>query len=123
MACRCLLSGLALGLIEAVSWMPMAVVRSAPVCTINGTVESCEARLVEDVLIVRRTDGSQIQTKRLGRCGEDRDAQGVTRRCNVRISLPDDFVYGLQLVQPQGVVTLTSPTLMIRIEGVSRDQD
>ena len=104
-------------------WMVPLLGRSAPVCTINGTVESCDARLVGDALTVTRADGSQIQSKRLGRCGEKRDADGLTRRCNVRISLPDDFVYGLQIVQPTDMVQLIAPILTIEVEGLSRSED
>lgn len=103
--------------------MVPVVGHSAPVCTINGRVESCVARLVGDALTVTRADGTQIQSKRLGRCAENREADGVMHRCNVRISLPNDFVYGLQLVQPQGVVKLIAPTLTVQVEGVARSED
>ncbi len=103
--------------------MTASPVRSEPLCRINGTVESCRAHLVGDALTVVRADGSTIQTKRLGRCGLDQQDDGVMQRCNVRITLPDDFVYGLQLIKPQGAVELMAPTLTIELEGVSRSAE
>lgn len=76
-------------------------VRLQPVCRINGSVESCKATLIGEALTVDRADGSIIRTKtkRLGRCGSDRGGDGETQRCTVRIDLPNDFVYGLQVVK------------------------
>ena len=94
--------------------------RSQPVCTIDGSVESCEATLIGTALTVVRADGSVIRTKRLGRCGSDQGSDGTTQRCTVRIEVPNDFVYGLQVLKPQGAIELIAPIFRIELDGVNR---
>ena len=92
--------------------------RSDQICTINQQQEPCRATLEQQALSLRRSDGSMISTRPLGRCPSAQPTNGREIRCNVRISLPDDFVYGLQVVHPDGHVDVTAPILTIRIDGL-----
>jgi len=92
--------------------------RSEQICTINQQQESCQAGLEQQVLSLRRSDGSMIRTRPLGRCPSAFPSNGREIRCNVRISLPDDFVYGLQVLHPDGHVEVTAPILTIRVDGL-----
>ena len=92
--------------------------RSEQICTINQQQESCQAELKQQVLSLRRSDGSMIRTRPLGRCTSAFPSYGREIRCNVRISLPSDFVYGLQVIHPSGDLEVIAPTLSIRINGL-----
>ena len=92
--------------------------RSDQICIINHQQESCQATFEQQILSLKRSDGSMIRTRPLGRCPSGLPSDGREIRCNVRISLPDDFVYGLQVLYPDGFVDVTAPILSIRIDGL-----
>ena len=92
--------------------------QSEQICVVDDVVEICQASFEKQVLILKRSDGSILKIRTLGRCPSDRPEDGSPKRCNVRISLPSDFVYGLQVIHPSGDLEVIAPTLSIRINGL-----
>ena len=92
--------------------------RSDQICTINDQQESCQVTFEQQRLRLKRSDGSMIRTRPLGRCPSGLPSDGRQIRCNARITLSDDFVYGLQVLHPDGYVEVTAPILTIRIDGL-----
>ena len=92
--------------------------RSDQICTINDQQESCQVTFEQQRLSLKRSDGSMIRTRPLGRCPSGLPSDGRQIRCNARITLSDDFVYGLQVLHPDGYVEVTAPILTIRIDGL-----
>ena len=88
-------------------------------CLFNGQERLCLVEISGDDLTLRLEDNRTIDIQRRGRC-TDRQKQGITTRsCNVRIGLPDDFVYGLIVRSSHDGTTITSPRLVIRLPELS----
>ena len=84
-------------------------------CLFNGQERLCLVEISGDDLTLRLEDNRTIDIQRRGRC-TDRQKQGITTRsCNVRIGLPDDFVYGLIVRSSRDGTTISSPRLEIKL--------
>ena len=84
-------------------------------CLFNQQKKSCEIRLKGDDIELRLEGNHTISINRRGRCSNRVESGITTRSCNVRIGLPNDFVYGLIVRRSSGGTTITSPELEIRL--------
>ena len=84
-------------------------------CLFNGQQRLCRVEVSGDDLTLRLEDNRTIEVQRRGRCTDRRKEGITTRSCNVRIGLPDDFVYGLIVRSSQDGTTISSPRLEIEL--------
>ena len=91
-------------------------IRSA--CTINGVPHSCEVLARDDDLMIRRHDGPMFSARRLGTCRDHNGVEERIRRCNVRITTADDFIYGLLVRSSRDGTKLSSPQLEIHLPEI-----
>ena len=87
-------------------------------CLFNEEEQICIVHVKGDVMQINRSD-SIISIEPRGHCREN-NSDGVKKRhCNVRIGLPDDFVYGLIVRSSKDGTTITSPTLRIQLPDLN----
>ena len=84
-------------------------------CLFNSQERRCLVEISGDDLTLRLEDNRTIDVQRRGRCTDRRQEGVTTRSCNVRIGLPDDFVYGLIVRSSQDGTTISSPRLEIKL--------
>ena len=107
------------GLLIGVALLPITALESqaqnATPCLFNGQERLCGVKISGDDLTLSLEDNRTIEVQRRGRC-TDRRKEGIrTRSCNVRIGLPDDFVYGLIIRSSEDGTTISSPRLEIKL--------
>ena len=98
---------------------PSSQAQSSSPCWFNGQERTCQIEQSGDDLTLRLEDNRTIDIQRRGRCTERSQDGATTRSCNVRIGLPDDFVYGLIVRSSRDGTTITSPRLEIKLPQLS----
>ena len=92
--------------------------KSRTPCFFNQKEETCDIRLKGDDIELEFEGNRTVEIARRGRC-TNRLVNGVTiRSCNVRIGLPNDFVYGLIVRRSTGGTVITSPQLEIKLPQI-----
>ena len=89
-------------------------------CLFNEKQEICEISLDGDDIELRLDENRRVEISRRGRCTNRVELDVTIRSCNVRIGLPNDFVYGL--IKRRGVsaggTVITSPQLEIKLPEI-----
>ena len=84
-------------------------------CLFNGRERRCRIEINGDNLLLDLGVDGIITIDQRGRCANRQDDGETVRTCNVRIGLPDDFVFGLIVRNNQTGATITSPRFEIRL--------
>ena len=88
-------------------------------CLFNGDERRCEIESNGDNLVLRLKNKNTISVDRRGRCNNRKEDGETTRTCNVRVGLPDDFVFGLVVRGSRTGTTITTPQFEIRIPDLT----
>ena len=92
--------------------------KSRTPCFFNQKEETCDIRLKGDDIELRLEGNRTVEINRRGRCTNRLENSVTIRSCNVRIGLPNDFVYGLIVRRSTGGTMITSPQLEIKLPEV-----
>ena len=108
-----------IALLMGIALQPFATLESraenTTSCLFNGQQRLCRVEVSGDDLSLRLEDNRAIEIQRRGRCTNRSEGGITTRSCNVRIGLPDDFVFGLIVRSSQDGTTISSPQLEIKL--------
>ena len=84
-------------------------------CFLNEKQHVCSVTAGGDNLELRVDDTQMIKVDRRGHCRTRRNDAEISRSCNVKVGLVNDFVYGLIVRSNTAGTRISTPRLEIKI--------
>ena len=92
-------------------------------CFVNKKLNICSVTMAEDNLELQVGNTQKISVERRGHCRTRRENGVISRSCNVKLGLENDFVYGLIVRSSTTGITISSPRLEIKIPGFKLSEE
>ena len=92
-------------------------------CFVNKKQHICRVTMAGDNLEIQVGSTQKISVERRGHCRTRRADGVISRSCNVKLGMEDDFVYGLIVRSSTTGTTISSPRLEIKVPDLKFSEE